>query len=121
MNENNEIWVFLSHSNNDYEKVIQVRDLLEKNSFRLLMFFFKCLTDDEEIDDLIKREIDSCGRFILCNSENAQKSNWVKREVEYIKSKHHVYQTIDIDAPIDIIAQEVLGFKMRSTIYIISQ
>ena len=103
-NNNNEIWVFLSHSNKDYEKVIKVRDLLEKNSFRPLMFFLKCLNDDDEIDELIKREIDSRGRFILCDSENSRNSYWVKREVEYIKSKQRVYQTIDIDASLDDIA-----------------
>ena len=96
-----EIWVFLSHSNKDYEKVIKVRDLLEKHSFRPLMFFLKCLNDKDEIDDLIKREIDCRGRFILCDSENARKSDWVKREVEYIQSKQRVYQTIDIDAPVE--------------------
>ena len=79
--QDNEIWVFLSHSNKDYEKVIKVRDLLEKNSFRPLMFFLKCLNDDDEIDDLIKREIDSRGRFILCDSENARNSEWVHRPI----------------------------------------
>ncbi len=115
---NNEIWVFLSHSNKDYEKVVKVRDLLEKNSFRPLMFFLKCLNDDEEIDDLIKREIDSRGRFILCDSANARNSEWVQREVEYIKSKRRVYQTIDIDASVDEIAKAVAGFKKRSTVYV---
>ena len=117
-NEKQEIWVFLSHSNKDYEKVIKVRDLLEKNSFRPLMFFLKCLTDDDEIDDLIKREIDSRGRFILCDSENARNSDWVKREIEYIQSKQRVYQTIDIDAPVEKIAEDVLEFKKKSTVYI---
>lgn len=116
--EKQEIWVFLSHSNKDYEKVIKVRDLLEKNSFRPLMFFLKCLTDDDEIDDLIKREIDSRGRFILCDSENARNSDWVKREIEYIQSKQRVYQTIDIDAPIEKIAEDILEFKKKSTVYI---
>lgn len=31
---NNEIWVFLSHSNKDYEKVRQVRNMLEEQSFK---------------------------------------------------------------------------------------
>lgn len=118
MNSDNEIWVFLSHSNKDYEKVIKVRDLLEKNSFRPLMFFLKCLNDDDEIDDLIKREIDSRGRFILCDSENARNSEWVKREVEYIKSKQRVYQTINIDASAEEIAKDVVDFKKKSTVYV---
>lgn len=56
MNSNNDIWVFLSHSNKDYEKVREVRNLLEEQNFRPLMFFLNCLNDDEEIDSLIKRE-----------------------------------------------------------------
>lgn len=117
-NSKNEIWVFLSHSNKDYEKVIKVRDLLEKNSFRPLMFFLKCLNDDDELDDLIKREIDSRGRFILCDSENARNSKWVKREVEYIKSKQRVYQTIDIDASVEDIAASIIDFKKKSSVYV---
>lgn len=31
---NNEIWIFLSHSNRDYEKVWQVRNMLEEQSLR---------------------------------------------------------------------------------------
>lgn len=89
-NSNNVIWLFLSHSNKDHEKVIKVRNLLEKNSFIPLMFFLKCLNDDDEIDDLIKREIGSRGRFILCDSENVRNSDWVKREIEYIQSKQQV-------------------------------
>ncbi len=114
----NEIWVFLSHSNKDYEKVIKVRNLLEANSFRPLMFFLKCLNDDDEIDDLIKREIDSRGRFILCDSENARNSNWVQREIKYIKEKQRIYQTINIDDSEECIAKEILGFKKRSTVFI---
>ena len=67
----NEVWVFLSHSNKDYEKVRRIRNLLEDQSFRPLMFFLCCLEDDQEIDDLIKREIDHRTRFIYGSSDNA--------------------------------------------------
>lgn len=53
------IWVFLSHSNKDYEKVRQVRNILEQQGYRPLMSFLNCLNDDNEIHGLIKREIDS--------------------------------------------------------------
>ena len=75
------IWVFLSHSNKDYEKVRQVRNILEQQGYRPLMFFLNCLNDDNEIDELIKREIDSREKFILCDSKNAQNSKWVQEEV----------------------------------------
>lgn len=66
MNSQKEIWVFLSHSNEDYEKVRLVRNMLEEDGLRPIMFFLKCLNDEEEIDDLIKREIDCRTRCILC-------------------------------------------------------
>jgi hypothetical protein len=60
------------------------------------MFYLKCLSNDEEIDDLIKREIDCRTRFIICESDNSKASKWVKSEVEYIKSQHRTYETIDL-------------------------
>ena len=50
-------WVFISHSNKDFEKIIQVRNKLERLQYKPLLFFLKCLDDDSEIFDLIKREI----------------------------------------------------------------
>ncbi len=38
---NDNVWVCLSHSHNDYDKVIQVRNMLEKRKFKPLMFFLK--------------------------------------------------------------------------------
>lgn len=118
MTSNNEVWVFLSHSHEDYEKVRKVRDMLEDEHMRPLMFFLKCLNDHDEIDSLIKREIDCRTRFILCDSENARKSNWVKEEVEYIKSQNRIYETIDLDLPIETIKQKLSEFKRKATLFI---
>lgn len=118
MNNNNEIWVFLSHSHEDYEKVRKVRDMLEDQHMRPLMFFLKCLNDHDEIDSLIKREIDCRTRFILCDSENARKSDWVKEEVEYIKSQDRICETIDLDMPIEEIKKVLVEFKRRATLFI---
>lgn len=118
MNSNNDIWVFLSHSNKDYEKVREVRNLLEEQNFRPLMFFLNCLNDDEEIDSLIKREIDSRKRFILCDSTNAQSSKWVQKEVDYIKSKQRYYYTLNLSESSEKIAQSILQFAGESTVYI---
>lgn len=116
--QDNEIWVFLSHSHEDYEKVRKVRDMLEDQHMRPLMFFLKCLNDNDEIDSLIKREIDCRTRFILCDSENAQKSDWVQKEVKYIKSKDRIYETINLDDPIDVIKQKLNEFKRKATLFI---
>lgn len=117
-NRNNEIWVFLSHSNKDYEKVRQVRNLLEEQSLRPLMFFLHCLNDDDEIDSLIKREIDCRTRFILCDSENARKSHWVQKEVEYIKSQNRICETIDLSKSMDEILSDLQDFINKTRIFI---
>ena len=118
MNKDNDIWVFLSHSNKDYEKVRDVRNLLEEQNFRPLMFFLNCLNEDDEIDTLIKREIDSRKRFILCDSPNAQSSKWVQKEVEYIKSKQRYYYSIDLSESSEEIAKKVLQFTKESKVFI---
>lgn len=118
IDDSNEIWVFLSHSNKDYEKVRQVRNLLEEQKFRPLMFFLHCLNDDDEIDSLIKREIDCRTRFILCDSENARKSHWVQKEVEYIKSQNRVCETIDLSKSMDEIMSTLQDFINKSRIFI---
>lgn len=92
-----EIWIFLSHSNKDFAKVRLIRNYLEERSCRPLMFYLKCLSNDDEIDDLIKREIDCRTRFIICDSENSQASKWVQSEVKYIKSQQRSYETIDLN------------------------
>lgn len=94
--QDKEIWIFLSHSNKDFAKVRLIRNYLEERSFRPLMFYLKCLSNDDEIDDLIKREIDCRTRFIICDSENSQASKWVQSEVKYIKSQQRSYETIDL-------------------------
>ena len=117
-NNNNEIWVFLSHSNRDYEKVRRVRDMLEDRSFRPLMFFLKCLNEEGEIDSLIKREIDCRTRFIYCKSENSESSHWVQREVEYIRSQNRIFETIDMDLPESEIKKKLESFRKKANIFI---
>lgn len=115
---NNEIWVFLSHSNKDYEKVRQVRNMLEDQSLRPLMFFLHCLNDDDEIDSLIKREIDCRTRFILCDSDNARTSHWVQKEVEYILSQNRIYETIDLSKSMDEIMATLHDFINKTRVFI---
>lgn len=118
MTNNNEIWVFLSHSHEDYEKVRKVRDMLEDQHMRPLMFFLKCLNDHDEIDSLIKREIDCRTRFILCDTEESRKSAWVQREVEYIKSKDRNFDVIDLTVSEEEICKQIEQIKKQATIFI---
>ncbi len=77
-------YIFISHSHDDIEKVRKLRNDLEQNGFEPLCFYLKCLNDDSEIEDLIKREIDAREWFIYVDSENARNSKWVTLEREYI-------------------------------------
>lgn len=77
-------YIFLSHSHDDIVDVRKIRNALEASGFEPLCFYLKCLTDAEEIEDLIKREIDAREWFIFVDSENSRKSKWVTMEREYI-------------------------------------
>jgi hypothetical protein len=90
-------WIFVSHSHNDITEVRLVRDALEAKGHNPLLFFLKCLDDNSELDDLIRREIEARNFFLLCDSPNARSSRWVQKEVELIKSiKGKVYRSIDL-------------------------
>ena len=77
-------YIFLSHSHDDIVKVREIRNALEKGGFEPLCFYLKCLENDDEIADLIKREIDAREWFVFVDSENARKSRWVTMERAYI-------------------------------------
>ena len=91
-------YIFLSHSHDDIEIIRQIRNTLEQEGFEPLCFYLKCLSDDSEIEDLIKREIDAREWFIFANSENSRKSKWVTLEREYInRTNSKKIITIDLD------------------------
>jgi len=91
-------YIFLSHSHDDIENVRRIRNALEKKGFEPLCFYLKCLSDDSEIEDLIKREIDAREWFIFANSENSRKSKWVTLEREYIaRTDSKKILTVDIN------------------------
>lgn len=115
----NSKWVFVSHSNKDYQKVRKVRNVLEDWNFRPLLFFLKCLDEDGEVSELIKREIDCRTRFLLCESYNTNNPyGWVQKEVAYIKSLDRQCDIIDIDSSEESIKYALESFKKASTIYI---
>lgn len=77
-------YIFISHSHKDIEKVRKIRNQLEEDGFEPLCFYLKCLDDANEIEDLIKREIDAREWFLFVNSPNSQTSKWVTLERQYI-------------------------------------
>lgn len=58
-------WIFISHSHLDIDIVRRIRNKLEDRGFEPLMFFLKCLNDDNEIESLIKREINERGGLFM--------------------------------------------------------
>ena len=118
-------WVFVSHSTKDFERVRLVRNALEVYGHRPILFYLKCLENEIEVNDLLKREIDARKRFILCDSPNAQASKFVQSEVDYIRSKNRRYDIIDI-SQIDLdspdVDKEVRGliwpFIRRTSVFI---
>ena len=112
-------WIFLSHSHKDVSEVRAVRDALERKGHNPLMFFLKCLDDDSEVDDLIRREISARNIFILCESPNARTSNWVQQERQIIEDlQAKVYEVVDLtdDWSTQLEAMELVS--RRATIYL---
>ena len=111
-------WVFISHSNKDFDKIIHVRNKLEALHYKPLLFFLKCLDDDKEIFELIKREIQARDRFILCDSKNSREYEWVQKEKDFIISLNRPYEIINLDGTDVEIDESIKRFNQRSTIYI---
>ena len=97
-------WVFISHSHLDIELVRKIRNYLEERGFEPLIFYLKCLNDDSEIENLIRREIDEREWFIYVDSENSRNSRWVRSERDYISSLPGK-KVFTIDLSRDITAQ----------------
>jgi hypothetical protein len=112
-------WIFVSHSHKDIEKVRFIRNEFEKRGGNPLLFFLKCLDDESELDDLIKREISERNWFILCDSPNARASKWVQEEVKMIKSlENKVFEKINLEDDIEKQLNKIKSFSRRSTVFI---
>ncbi|MDE6585064.1 MAG: toll/interleukin-1 receptor domain-containing protein [Clostridia bacterium] len=79
-------YFFISHSHLDIEKVRIIRNIIEETFFyEPILFFLKCLSDENELQDLIQREIYERIWFVYCKSDNAEKSIYVQSERQYLK------------------------------------
>lgn len=112
-------WVFLSHSHQDITKVRRLRNHLEKLGFEPLMFYLKCLSDEDEIEDLIKREIRERDWFIYADSPNARRSQWVKTEREYIEelTGKNVF-TVDLSADIETQLKQIEHIARQMKVFL---
>lgn len=96
--ENENKYIFISHSHADLAKVRLVRNTFENRGYEPILFYLHSLSDENEITDLIKREIDARLWFCLCDSQNARKSRWVQSELNYVKEQgKRTLATIDLD------------------------
>ena len=96
------VFIFISHSHKDLDKVRKVRNFLEKNCSEPILFFLKSRDDEDEITSLIKDEIDARIWFIYCDSKNARESRWVKKELDYVyETGKRNCTTIDLDSDFD--------------------
>ncbi len=113
-------WIFISHSHQDIDIVRKIRNRFEELGYEPLMFYLKCLNDHDEIEELIKREIDEREWFVYVDSQNARNSDWVKSEREYISGlKGKKIITIDVNGDVikqvDSIARNLKVFISYST------
>ena len=72
--------IFVSHASADIKMVRQVRNYLEERDTIPLLFHLVALTNAEEFWPLIEREILARNFFLYCESEAAERSQWVQRE-----------------------------------------
>lgn len=109
-------YVFLSHSHYDFDKVCRLRNLLEAEGFKPLMFFLKAFEKPEYepmLKSILMEEIDQRDRFILCRSESSRKSEWVKFEEDYVKSQNRPYEVIDLDTDEDVQLDAIKFYRRR--------
>ena len=80
-------YFFISHSHLDIEKVRLIRNTIEETFFyEPILFFLKCLSDDNELQDLLQREISERIWFVYCKSKNAENSKYVQQERAYVNN-----------------------------------
>lgn len=76
----NRTWIFVSHASADLEPVREVRNYLERKDASPLLFHLLALKHEDEFWPVIEREIAERDFFLLCESEAADQSEWVRRE-----------------------------------------
>jgi len=92
------IYLFISHTHADLAKVRVVRNYIESLGAEPILFYLKSLTDEDNITQLIKDEIDARIWFIYCRSLLAEESTWVQTELDYVReSGKKNRMVIDLD------------------------
>lgn len=79
-------WIFVSHASDDLQRVREIRNYLEGKGASPLLFHLKSLADPEEFWPLIEREIAARNFFLYCQSEVAERREWVRRERDAVEA-----------------------------------
>lgn len=113
-------WIFISHSHRDLENVRQIRNELERRGHNPLLFFLKCLeNDDARLPELIREEIRAREWFILCDSPHSKSSRWVQQETELIKAmESKVVETIDLSKDLEVELHKLDRLSKRATVFL---
>ena len=113
-------WVFVSHSHRDLEKVREIRNYLEGRGHNPLLFFLKCLDDDDaRLPDLIRDEIRARNWFVLCDSPNARTSRYVNDENAIVQSLEEKSQeTIDLERELEPQLYKLDRLLKRATVFL---
>jgi len=86
MEKLSDAFVFVSHSNADIIAVRQLRNAIEERKAHPILFFLKAEHPPQHLRQLIFAEIGARHHFLLCDSEAARASRWVREEVDYVNS-----------------------------------
>lgn len=112
-------WIFVSDSHRDLEKVREIRNYLEKKGASPLLFFLKCLSDDDaRLPELITDEIKARNFFVLCDSPNAKASKYVPEEVTLVESLGKPRETIDLSSPLEPQFHKLDRLLKRATVFL---
>jgi len=84
------------------------------------MFYLKCLEDENSmLPDLLRREIAAREWFILCDSPNAQASQYVRDEIELIKSMDDkTFEVVDLSKELQTEVHKLVRISKRATVFI---
>ncbi len=111
-------WIFVSHSSLDLEKVREIRNYLEEKGAGPLLFHLKCIEKDENLFQLLEKEIEARAFFLLCDSENAQNSSFVQREWQIASSQMRKrLLKIDISQELELNKKKIDDFLSLTNIF----
>jgi hypothetical protein len=112
-------WIFVSHSNNDLESVRGIRNFFEARGHNPILFYLRCLTNDDLLPELLEREIGARNFFVLCDSENSRASRWVQQEIEMVKAHpDKVYEEVDLRQSLEQQLHKLEALSKRATVFL---